>query len=343
MELSVLADLVRVVGEVAVVEDDFEAAVVTRAGDAPAAGTHRGPRQVDVRSGAGPLGALTFGLLVGPALAGGFQLGLVPLLGLFPAAQELGAAAGGLALQLQHALAGCLAAAGGFLAAGHRGQGFGLVAGGPGLGEVGAVVLPDAEHGAAVRRGDDVAALVLLEEPGLDDQLDHAAAHPAALGVEAGPGGHEAVAGAVPPHAAVVLPAGRRHEGVDAGGPPGLLAGLSGPCGCDEAAEVGFVVVGVEAGGVVCVVAVSVLVADLGGEAGVVVAAVQAPHLSAFAPVAAGADADRAGVAQPPLQGGAAPGYPEGAGGGGHWGLLGGGACGQAGWWRGGTAEEWCH
>ncbi|MFG2905436.1 hypothetical protein ACGF13_10305 [Kitasatospora sp. NPDC048286] len=62
--MAVLPDLVHVLREVAVAEGDVEAAVVTRAGDAPAAGTHRGPREVDVRSGAGLLG-----LLVGSAPA----------------------------------------------------------------------------------------------------------------------------------------------------------------------------------------------------------------------------------------------------------------------------------
>ncbi|WP_158516380.1 hypothetical protein [Kitasatospora sp. MBT66] len=309
-------------GEVGGVEGDVEAAVVVGPGYGPAAGTPRGPRQVDVRPGAGPLGALALGLLGGDTVALGLQLGLVLLLDLFAPPQELGAGLGGLAFQLQHALAGCLAAAGGFLAAGQRGEGLGFVAGGPGLGEVGAVVPPGAEHRAAIRGGRHVAVLVLLEEPGLDDQLDHAAAHAAALGVDAGPGRYEAVAGAVPPHAAVVVAAGRRDEGVDAGGPPGLLAGLAGAFGDDEPAEVGFVVVGVEAGGVVGVVAVGVVVADLGRAAGVAVATIQAPHLPALAPVAAGADADRAGVAQAPVQGGSAPRYPGGVGGGGHWCLL---------------------
>lgn len=259
----------------------------------------------------------------------------MPLLGFLTTTQELGAGLGGLALQLQHALAGGLPPLPGLLTAGERGQGLGLVPGGPGLGEVGAVVLPDLEHGPAVRGGHHVAALVLLEEPRLDDQLHHPAANPAALGPEAGPGRDEPVPGAVPPHPAVgVLAGGRRDEAVHPGRPPGLLAGLPGAFGGDEPAEVRFVVVGVEAGGVVGVVAVEVVVAHLGRAPGVAVAAVQAPHLPAFAPVAAGADADGAGVAQAPLQGGSAPGYPGGAGGGGHWGLLG-GVWGQAGSWRG--------
>ncbi|MEV7360317.1 hypothetical protein [Kitasatospora sp. NPDC091276] len=51
------------------------------------------------------------------------------------------------------------------------------------------MVPPDGEHGAAVRCGDDVAVLLLLEKPGGDDQLDHLPPYPAALGVEPGPGG----------------------------------------------------------------------------------------------------------------------------------------------------------
>ncbi|MEV7936859.1 hypothetical protein AB0O82_12010 [Kitasatospora sp. NPDC088264] len=90
-------------------------------GDAPAAGTHRGPREADVRTGAGPLRALALGLLVGAAMAGGLQLGLVLLLGLLTTPQELGPALGGLAFQLREALAGGFPAAGGFVAAGQRG------------------------------------------------------------------------------------------------------------------------------------------------------------------------------------------------------------------------------
>ncbi|WP_344339042.1 hypothetical protein [Kitasatospora putterlickiae] len=90
-------------------------------GDGPAAGAHRGPRDVDVRSSADPLGALTLGPRVGPALACGGQLVLVLLLGLLAAAQELGPALGGLALQLREALAGCLAASPVLLAAGEWG------------------------------------------------------------------------------------------------------------------------------------------------------------------------------------------------------------------------------
>ncbi|MEV7360316.1 hypothetical protein [Kitasatospora sp. NPDC091276] len=90
-------------------------------GDAPAAGTHRGSRQVDVCSGAGPLGTLALGLLVGAALAFGGALGLVLLLCLLATPQELGAALGGLAFQLREALAGGFPVAGGFVAAGQRG------------------------------------------------------------------------------------------------------------------------------------------------------------------------------------------------------------------------------
>ncbi|MFB7666880.1 hypothetical protein ACFC1R_23520 [Kitasatospora sp. NPDC056138] len=220
------------------VEGDVQAAVVPGTGDAPAAGTHRGPRQVDVRAGAGalgtlalgllvgsalaggvqlglvlPLGTLALGLLVGSALAGGVQLGLVLPLGLLTTPQELGAALGSLALQLQSALAGGFAAAGGFLAAGKRGQGLGLRAGGPGLGEFGAVVPPDGEHGVAVCGGDEVAVVPLLEEPGGEGQVHHLAAYAAAHGPEVGPGGDEAVAGAVPPHPAFAAwQGGRRDE-----------------------------------------------------------------------------------------------------------------------------------
>ncbi|WP_078910922.1 hypothetical protein [Streptomyces sp. NRRL WC-3742] len=321
-EVSVLPDLVHVGREVGGVEGDFEVAVVAGAGDGPAAGTHRGPREVDVCPSADPLGTLALGLLVREALPLGRQLGLVPLLGLLAAAQELGPTLGSLAFQLDGALAGSLAAAGGLLAAGQRGQGFGLVAGGPGLGEVGAVVPPDGEHGAAVGGGNDVAVRLFQEEPGGDGQFHHLAAHAAALGPEAGPGGDEAVAGAGAPHHGVgVLAAGRCDEGVEAGGPPGLLAGLGVARGGEEAADLAFVVVGVEAGGVLGVVLVVVAVADLGGVPGVGVAAGEAPDGPPAAPgVGVGADRDGAGVAQPPLQDGPGAGYPQGAvGGGGHW------------------------
>ncbi len=300
-------------------------------GDGPAAGGHRGPRQVDVLPGAGPLGALALGPLVFASLALGGQLVLVPLLGLLAEADEFGPGLGVLALELGPELAGGFLAALVLLAPGERGQALGFVPDGPGLGEVGAVVLPDLEHGPTVRGGGHVAVLVPVEEPGLDDQLDHAAAHPSALRVEPGPDGDEPVAGAVPPDPAVVVAAGRRDEGIHPARPPGPLADLAGVFGGDEPADLGFVVVGVEAGGVVGVVAVGVVVADLGGAPGVAVAAGQAPHLPAFAPVAAGADADGARVAQAPVQGGAASGYPGGAGGG-HWCLPGGGACGHEGW-----------
>ncbi|MFJ6622306.1 hypothetical protein ACIQOW_32590 [Kitasatospora sp. NPDC091335] len=52
-------------------------------GDGPAAGTHRGPRQVDVRPGAGSVGALALGPFVGEALAFVRLLGLVLPIGLF--------------------------------------------------------------------------------------------------------------------------------------------------------------------------------------------------------------------------------------------------------------------
>lgn len=79
--------------------------------------------------------------------------------------------------------------------------------------------------------------------------------------------------------------------------------------------------VGVEAGGVVGVVAVAVVVADLGGAPGVPVAAVQAPDRAAFAGEAGWPHPDGAWDAQPPVQGGASAGNPGGAGGG-HWCLL---------------------
>ncbi|MFJ7909049.1 hypothetical protein [Kitasatospora sp. NPDC096204] len=215
VEVAVLPDLVHIGGKVGGVEGDVEPAVVPGPGDGPTAGTHRGPREVDVRPGAGPLRALALGLFIFAALTLGRQLGLALLLGLLAQQQERGPGLGGLVLQLQGKLAGGLAAAGGFLAAGQRGQGLGFVTGGPRLGQLGAVVLPDTEHGPAVGGGHHVAALVLLEEAGGDDQLDHAAAHSAALGPEAGPGRDEPVAGAVPPHPAVgVLAGGRRDEAV---------------------------------------------------------------------------------------------------------------------------------
>lgn len=99
-----------------------------------------------------------------------------------------------------------------------------------------------------------------------------------------------------------------------AGGPPGVLAGFAGALGGDEAAELGFVGVGVEAGGVVGVVAVAVVVADLGGAPGVPVAAVQAPDRAAFAGEAGWPHPDGAWDAQPPVQGGASAGNPGGAG-----------------------------
>ncbi|MBO1419242.1 hypothetical protein J0670_32135, partial [Streptomyces sp. FH025] len=296
--MAVLPDLVHVRREIAVVEGDVEPAVVAVAGDAPEASTLRGPRQVDARPGAGPLSALALSLGVGAALTCGGQLGLVLPLGLLATPQELGPALVGLALQFQETLTGGLAASCGFLAAGQRGQGLGFVAGGPGLGEVGAVVAPGGERGASVGGGDDVAVLVLVEKSGRDDQLDDLSAHAAALRPVAGPGRDQPVAGAVPPDPAVgVLAGGRRDEGVDVGGPPGLVTDLGVPRGGEEAADVGFVVVGVEAGSVVGVVAVGPVVADLCGATGVAVAAPQAPHLPAFAAVAAWADADRAGVA----------------------------------------------
>ncbi|MFF2951398.1 hypothetical protein ACFVVU_08640 [Kitasatospora sp. NPDC057965] len=76
---------------------------------------------MDVRSGSGPLGALTLGPRVGPPLTCGGQLVLVLLLGLLATAQELGPALGALAFQRREALAGGLAASCGFLAAGERG------------------------------------------------------------------------------------------------------------------------------------------------------------------------------------------------------------------------------
>ncbi|WP_406206902.1 hypothetical protein OH807_33755 [Kitasatospora sp. NBC_01560] len=185
----VLPDLVRVVGEVGGVEGDDESAVVAGAGHGPAAGGHRGPGEFDVPPGTGPLGALALGPLVGLLpFPGGSFLGL-GVLGAFLPTEESCAGLSSPALQLHGALAGGLAAAGGFLAAGERGQGLGFVADRPGLGEVGAVVPPDGEHGAAVGGGEHVAVLLLPEEPGGDDQLHHAAAHPAALGVDAGPVG----------------------------------------------------------------------------------------------------------------------------------------------------------
>ncbi|MFJ1754215.1 hypothetical protein [Kitasatospora sp. NPDC088134] len=318
-EAAVLPDLVHVRGEVAFVEGDVQAAVVAGTGDAPAAGTHRGPRQGDVRSGAGSFGALALGLRVGGALALGRQLGLMLLFGAFAYPLGLGPVLCPPPLHLDVPLVGGLSTAGGFLAAGQRGQGLGLAADGPGLGEVGTVVLPDLEHGAAVGGGPHFAALVLAEEPGGEHQLDYAAAHPASLRVEPGSGRDEAVAGAVPPDPTVgVLPGGRRDEVVHAGRPPGFMAGLLGAPGGGEPTEVRFVLVGVEPGGELGVVAVGVLVADLGRAAGVPVAAGQAPDQPPPHPGgSAGADPDGTGGVQPPLQGGAAPGNPRGEGGGG--------------------------
>ncbi|MFJ6380826.1 hypothetical protein ACIQI7_12630 [Kitasatospora sp. NPDC092039] len=101
VEVAVLPDLVHVRCEVAVVENHVEPAVAAAAGDAPAVGARRGPREVDVRAGAGQVGALAFGLLVGCAPALGRRLGLVVPIGLLAQSQERGPALGGLALQLQ--------------------------------------------------------------------------------------------------------------------------------------------------------------------------------------------------------------------------------------------------
>ncbi|GAB2718247.1 hypothetical protein GCM10010442_44150 [Kitasatospora kifunensis] len=119
-------------GEVGGVQRDDESAVVAGTGHGPAAGRHRGPRQVDVHSGAGPLSAFALDLLVGAVLAFGGALGLVLALCLLAEPLEVDAGLGALHLHLPPT-SGLLAPLV-LLAARQRGQGLGLVAGGPGLG-----------------------------------------------------------------------------------------------------------------------------------------------------------------------------------------------------------------
>ncbi|MFF7994682.1 hypothetical protein ACFZDG_33535 [Kitasatospora xanthocidica] len=135
------------------------------------------------------------------------------------------------------------------------------------------------------------------------NQPDHAAAYPAAHGIESGPGGDEPAAGAAPPHPAVgVLAGGCRDEAVHPARPPRLLASFAGARAGDELAQVRFVAVDMEAS-----VAVVVVVTDPRGASDVPVAAVLAPDGTALAGKARKADSDWAGVTQAPLPGGATP------------------------------------